>query len=55
MTKTYKKETDIYGKELILRYMDEIVEAFIPIDPANTDYQEYLASLENEGIQNGQS
>jgi hypothetical protein len=48
MTKTYKKETDIYGKELVLRYVDKTLDSFIPTDPGNSDYQEYLASLEEE-------
>lgn len=40
----YKKQLDVYGKEsdCIKRLSDS---AFIPIDPANTDYQKYLEWL----------
>jgi hypothetical protein len=36
----YKIIKDKYGETAILRLADN---AFIPFDPANTDYQEYLA------------
>jgi hypothetical protein len=39
---TYETQTNIYGKDLILRYVDGELDAFIPIDPANSDYQRYL-------------
>jgi len=39
---TYETQTNIYGKDLILRYVDGELDAFIPIDEANSDYQRYL-------------
>lgn len=39
---TYQKEVTESGWEYIKRSDD----AFIPIDPANSDYQAYLESLE---------
>ena len=42
MKTTYETHTDIYGKELILRFIDGELDAFIPVDPANSDYQRYL-------------
>ena len=35
-----------YNCQVIKRTDQEGNQAFIPTDPANTDYQEYLASLE---------
>ena len=46
MSATYTKETTIFGDELIVRTDDAGIIAFIPTDPANSDYQAYLASLE---------
>ena len=42
MEYTYTEETSETGTEFILRS----VGAFIPKDPANSDYQEYLKSLD---------
>ena len=39
----YKLINQILGVQLVLRLSDN---AFIPFDPANTDYQAYLAWLE---------
>jgi hypothetical protein len=39
----YKLWKSVLGKEAIIRTSDG---ACIPIDPANTDYQQYLAWLE---------
>ena len=38
----YQLITDVTGLGVVLRLTDN---AFIPFDPANTDYQEYLAWL----------
>ena len=46
MKYTYKVITTEYGSEVIKRTDSEGNEAWIPTDPANTDYAEYLASLE---------
>ena len=40
----YKEHIDLRGeKSIIIRVSDN---AFIPFDPANTDYQEYLKWVE---------
>jgi hypothetical protein len=39
-------------KNIRAEYEDGLV-LIIPADIANSDYQAYLAQLENEGIQNG--
>lgn len=44
---TYKLFTSSIGSEMVIRLADN---AFIPFDPANTDYQAYLKWLE-EGNQ----
>jgi hypothetical protein len=38
----YKKETSITGEEFIVRSNDDGTTSWIPIDPANADYQRYL-------------
>jgi hypothetical protein len=43
MYKLVKKQEFSIGFEVVKRLSDN---AFIPFDPANTDYQEYLAWLE---------
>jgi hypothetical protein len=47
MTYTYEKITSDYGNESIKRTDDNGDISFIPIDPANSDYQAYLKWLEN--------
>ena len=48
MTISYTKETTLFGDELIVRTDDVGTIAFIPTDPANSDYQAYLATLVTE-------
>ena len=43
---TYEEINPEFGDKLIKRSDG----AFIPLDPANSDYQAYLASLENGTI-----
>ena len=43
MYKQYKNLDGVVGTNVIVRIADN---AFIPFDPANTDYQQYLAWLE---------
>ena len=50
MTYTYKKQKTVRDGEVannILRIEDN---SFIPFDPANRDYQEYLKWLEDGGV-----
>ena len=42
----YTRETDDLGKEYIQGINGDTL-MIIPIDPANSDYQAYLKSLEN--------
>ena len=44
MSYTYKRYEDVKTQELIgiIRLLDGEPNAGIPLDPANTDYQEYL-------------
>jgi hypothetical protein len=42
MAYTYEKVVSDYGTESIKRTDDNGEVAFIPIDPANSDYQRYL-------------
>jgi len=44
---TYKLFTSSIGCDMVIRLSDN---AFIPFDPANTDYQAYLAWLEAGNI-----
>jgi hypothetical protein len=44
----YELQESPYG-EIIVRISDGVV-SFIPSDPDNRDYQEYLEQLENEGL-----
>jgi len=46
MTKNYQKVTTPSGNEII-QYEENSVLYSIPTDPANSDYQRYLAWLEN--------
>ena len=41
----YEKVTNELGTEIVKRIDDDGKEWFIPLDPANSDYQEYLKSL----------
>ena len=45
MTITYKRFKNSYGQvaEAVNKYVDGVHVWSIPFDPANTDYQEYLA------------
>lgn len=47
MTISYTKETTLFGDELIIRTDDAGIIAFIPTDPANSDYRAYLAYVAN--------
>tara|TARA_B110000971_G_scaffold56186_1_gene57187 strand:- start:132 stop:284 length:153 start_codon:yes stop_codon:yes gene_type:complete len=38
----YKLYKPVFGNEMVIRIADN---AFIPFDPANTDYQQYLEWL----------
>ena len=44
----YRKETGLVGNEIIVRSNDDGTETWIPTDPANSDYQAYLATLASE-------
>jgi hypothetical protein len=43
----YKKVTNLAEIEYIVRTNDDGSTSWIPLDPANSDYQAYLAWLEN--------
>jgi hypothetical protein len=45
---TYEEIQHDSGYKVIKRIDAKGNEAWIPTDPANSDYQEYLASLESE-------
>ena len=47
MKYTYTENTDEFGTKSITRIDENGVEAWIPCDPANSDYQAYLKSLKN--------
>jgi hypothetical protein len=47
MEYTYEIIMSDHGSEIIKRTNAEGKESWIPLDPANSDYQAYLASLEN--------
>jgi hypothetical protein len=51
--KNYQKVITEMGQTFIKATDENNQEFWIPTDPGNSDYAEYLASLENEGIQNG--
>jgi hypothetical protein len=42
----YKKITTLLGNEFIIKFEVDSPEMWIPEDPANSDYQTYLKSLE---------
>ena len=44
---TYEIMDFILGGQILKRTDDNGAEWFIPLDPANSDYQAYLKSLEN--------
>ena len=41
---TYKLHKDVISKEVVsvIKYYHDELYSFIPFDPSNTDYQEYL-------------
>ena len=43
----YKLETNEYGFDFVYRSNDDGTTSCIPTDAANSDYQEYLKSLED--------
>ena len=45
---TYKIQKAIDGSEFILRINQDGTQSWIPTDPANSDYQAYLATLVTE-------
>ena len=46
MAIVYEKKTGELGWEYIARYNEDGTVSHIPIEPANSAYQEYLASLD---------
>ena len=44
---TYTKQTNSLGTESIVRFNEDGTETWIPTDPANSDYQAYLAYVAN--------
>jgi hypothetical protein len=46
MTFTYEKITNTFGEDIIKRVDENGSESWIPTDPANSDYQAYLKSLD---------
>ena len=50
----YRKETGLVGNEIIVRSNDDGTETWIPADPANSDYQAYLATLASESAPTAQ-
>ena len=47
MKYTYEKVTNDFGVELIKRTDENGLVAWIPLDPANSDYQAYLNPVEH--------
>ena len=45
---TYTKQTNSLSTESIVRSNEDGTETWIPTDPANSDYQAYLATLVTE-------
>ena len=45
---TYTKQTNSLGTESIVRFNEDGTETWIPTDPANSDYQAYLATHASE-------
>jgi hypothetical protein len=50
MEYTYQEITTHTGDKMIKRTDDNGQEAWIPLDPANSDYAEYLASLDEPSL-----
>jgi hypothetical protein len=48
----YEKNTDDRGNTTIIRTDENGLIWFIPTDPSNSDYQEYLAWLEDPNAEN---
>jgi hypothetical protein len=46
MAISYEPFTSISGQDFILRKNEDGSYSYIPTDPAHSDYQEYLKSLE---------
>ena len=44
----YREEKTLSGATIIVRTNDDGLETWIPTDPANSDYQAYLATLASE-------
>jgi len=55
MAYTYEEIVDEFGFESIKRTDENGVVAWIPKDPANSDYQRYLRWLENPDADEAQS
>ena len=47
MRYTYTENTDDFGTKSIARIDENGIEAWIPCDPANSDYQAYLNPVEH--------
>jgi hypothetical protein len=47
MKNTYELKTNIFGQDYLEMMTPDGVMSLVPIDPANSDYQHYLAWLEN--------
>ena len=43
----YTEETNPFGETYIIKVDENGLESHIPLDPGNSDYQRYLAWLEN--------
>ena len=50
MTYTYKKQKTARDGEVANNILRKEDNAFIPFDPANRDYQEYIKWLEDGGV-----
>ena len=48
MKNTYELKTNIFGQDYLEMTSPEGVISLVPTDPANSDYQAYLKSLEEQ-------